>query len=129
MKVTEAQGPQVKVGSIASENAGSLKESQAHNWSMTGAGRYSVDDKGTRDERSGMSGRKGEEDELTLAYCFCGEREAKLAAWGSGVRTVLTQFPTFVEGTPDRVYHSSHTGSFDSGQNGTSTTSHWAIHG
>ena len=56
------------------------------------AGRYSVDNKVTRDERGGMSSGKGEEDE-DLGILFRGERGPKLAAWDDWIRTVLTQFP------------------------------------
>ena len=72
MKVTETQGPHVKVGSIAGENAGSSKVN-------SGAVQH-----------GGVSGTQGEGDEdLGVLFCGCAERGAKLVGGG----TVLTQFP------------------------------------
>lgn len=87
MKVTETQGPRVKVNSIAGENAGSSEGNSGAVYTtqlinvrvQREAGRYSVDDKVTRDERGGMSSGKGEEDE-DLGILFRGERGPKLAA-------------------------------------------------
>ena len=75
----------MKVGSIAGERKirgsttwRSLRHT-AQRWADTKvAGSYSVDDKGTRDERGGMSSGGGEEDE-DLGILFCGERGAMLA--------------------------------------------------
>ena len=81
----------MNVSSIGGENAGSSKGKSGvvQHGGVLGtqlsnkrvqrvAGRYSVDNKGTRDEGGGMSGGGGEEDE-DLGILFCGERGAMLA--------------------------------------------------
>ena len=65
----------MKVGPIAGKKAGSSK-------GKSGVGRYSLDYKGTRNERDGMSGGGDEEDEdLGILYCDERSHDSNLRWW------------------------------------------------